>query len=138
MGVCIRLDEYNRIINTLREKIMNFGQSISSCMGKYVTFSGRATRSEFWWFFLFTMIVSFVVNAISTGIFLNTFNEILLYIPSIVSLIFTLPSLAVSARRLHDIGRSGWWVLLMFTGIGLILLIIWWVKDTEKEENVYG
>ena len=117
---------------------MNIGQAISSCMGKYVTFSGRATRSEFWWFQVFIIIVTAAVNGAASGIFLATYNIVFLYVPTIVSLLFTLPSTAVAARRLHDIGRSGWWLLLAFTGVGLILLIIWWATDTEKEENIYS
>ena len=49
-----------------------------------------------------------------------------------------LPSLAVAARRLHDVGRSGWWILIAFTVIGIIHLLIWYVTDTKDEENIYG
>lgn len=56
----------------------------------------------------------------------------------LLNLALLLPSLAVGARRLHDIGRSGWWQLLVLTGIGIILLIIWWANDTKKENNEYG
>jgi len=56
----------------------------------------------------------------------------------LLNLALLLPSLAVGARRLHDIGRSGWWQLLVLTGIGAILLIIWWASDTKKENNEYG
>ena len=116
---------------------MNFGQSISSCMGKYVTFSGRATRSEYWWFYLFTIIVNIIVNYVSSTIFLSTFNLLFLYLPMIVSLVFFLPTVAASARRLHDIGKSGWWLLIAFTIIGIIPLIIWWATDTKEEGNIY-
>ncbi len=57
---------------------------------------------------------------------------------TITSLILLLPSLAVAARRLHDVGRSGWWILIAFTVIGIIPLLIWYVTDTKDEENVYG
>jgi len=56
----------------------------------------------------------------------------------LLNLALLLPSLAVGARRLLDIGRSGWWQLLVLTGIGVILLIIWWASDTKKENNEYG
>ena len=116
---------------------MNFIQSISTCMRKYVTFSGRATRSEFWWFYLFTVLVnlvatsqasSFVPNLLDgqdmteneSSYFLNNF--FFLYLSTITSLILLLPSLAVAVRRLHDVGRSGWWILIAFTVIGIIPL----------------
>ena len=132
---------------------MNFIQSISTCMRKYVTFSGRATRSEFWWFYLFTVLVNLVATSQASSFvpalfegqdmteneslyFLNNF--FFLYLSTITSLILLLPSLAVAVRRLHDVGRSGWWILITFTVIGIIPLLIWYVTDTKDEENVYG
>ena len=132
---------------------MNFIQSISTCMRKYVTFSGRATRSEFWWFFLFTVLVNLAATSQASSFvpillggqnmtenessyFLNNF--FFLYLSTITSLILLLPSLAVAVRRLHDVGRSGWWILIAFTVIGIIPLLIWYVTDTKDEENVYG
>ena len=132
---------------------MNFIQSISTCMRKYVTFSGRATRSEFWWFYLFTVLVNLVATFQASSFvpvlldgqdmtenessyFLNNF--FFLYLSTITSLILLLPSLAVATRRLHDIGRSGWWILIAFTVIGIIPLLIWYVTDTKDEENIYG
>ena len=101
---------------------MNFIQSISTCMRKYVTFSGRATRSEFWWFYLFTVLVNLVASFVGNLIFMSTFNIFFLYLSTITSLILLLPSLAVAVRRLHDVGRSGWWILIAFTVIGIIPL----------------
>ena len=110
---------------------MNFSESITTCMGKYATFKGRASRSEFWWFYLFTVLLSWgatIVDAIMTS------GEASI-ISAIVFLVFMLPLIAAGTRRLHDIGKSGWWQLLTFTVIGILLLIFWWAKDTQKEEN---
>ena len=132
---------------------MNFIQSISTCMRKYVTFSGRATRSEFWWFYLFTVLVNLVATSQASSFvpvlldgqdmtenessyFLNNF--FFLYLSTITSLILLLPSLAVAVRRLHDVGRSGWWILIVFTVIGIIPLLIWYITDTKDEENING
>ena len=117
---------------------MNFIQSIRTCMRKYVNFSGRATRSEFWWFYLFTVLVNFSASFVGNLIFMSTFNIFSIYLSTITSLILLLPSLAVAVRRLHDVGRSGWWILIAFTVIGIIPLLIWYVTDTKDEENVYG
>lgn len=104
---------------------MNFGQAISVCLSKYVTFAGRATRPEFWWFFLFQILISITASMLG-----ETIN-------GVVALGLLLPALAVGARRLHDIGKSGWWQFLMLTGIGLLLLIYWWVQPTVEGSNSY-
>lgn len=112
---------------------MNFTTAVSTCLSKYATFSGRATRSEFWWFYLFTVLLGWgatVVGAtmVSGGAFLG----------NLISLIFLIPTFAAGSRRLHDIGRSGWWQLLVITLIGILLLIIWFAMDSEKTSNKYG
>jgi uncharacterized membrane protein YhaH (DUF805 family) len=101
-------------------------------MGKYATFSGRATRSEFWWFYLFTTLMYWGASIVSS---LNFGNESILSGVGtlITSLVFFLPGIAAGSRRLHDIGRSGWWQLLMLTGVGIFILIIWWALDTKPD-----
>lgn len=102
---------------------MTFGESISTCFKKYATFDGRATRSEYWWFFLFTFLVSAALGVVS---------EIL---SGVFSLGVLLPSLAVGVRRLHDIDKSGWFLLLWFIPvIGWIILIVWAIQE-GKEPN---
>ena len=105
---------------------MDFVQAIKSCLGQYATFSGRAKRSEFWWFFLFQVLV--MVAASMLGDVINR----------IASLALLLPALAVGARRLHDIGRTGWWQLLLLSGIGFLVLLYWWVQPGEGAGNIYG
>ena len=102
---------------------MNFTQAVTTCLTKYVTFSGRASRSEFWWFFLFQLVVSLVLSMVSETL------------SGLAALLLLLPSLAVGARRLHDIGRTGWWQLLLFTGIGFLLLLFWWVQPSGDSER---
>ena len=115
---------------------MNMGQAITSCMRKYSTFSGRASRSEFWWFSLFYVLLSWGTQI--AGYALASISLVLAVLPLVVTLVLLLPQLAVACRRLHDIGRSGWWQLLILTGIGFILLVIWWVRPSQEEENRYG
>ena len=102
---------------------MDFVQAIKSCLGQYATFSGRASRSEYWWFFLFQVLV--MVAASMLGDVIN----------GIASLALLLPALAVGARRLHDIGRTGWWQLLLLTGIGFLVLLYWWVQPSDGSAN---
>jgi uncharacterized membrane protein YhaH (DUF805 family) len=108
---------------------MNFNQSVTTCLGKYATFSGRASRSEFWWFQLFMLLLIFFGMFID---FLLGTSEQDLFV-SFVNLGITLPAFAVSARRLHDIGKSGWWNLIFLTGIGLLLLLYWWVQPSLED-----
>ena len=92
---------------------MSFLNSISTCLTKYFVFSGRATRSEFWFFHLFAFLVLVVDPT------------------EILWLFLIFPSLAVGSRRLHDIGRSGWWQLLHFVpAFGLFALLIFFLLPT--------
>lgn len=96
------------------------------CFKNYANFGGRARRKEFWFFQMIASIAIIVIAMIfppTAGIFL---------------LIIALPSIAVSIRRLHDTGRSGWWYLLSLTGIGYIPLIIWWATNSEPQTNAFG
>lgn len=89
---------------------MTFAQSVRSALSKYATFAGRARRSEFWWFYLFTVLVSVVTSIIDLA--LSTVVYEVGIVGTLAGLALLLPSLAVTARRLHDTGRSGWWILL--------------------------
>lgn len=105
---------------------MTFVESIRTCFAKYASFSGRAARSEYWWFVLFTLIASTVLGFIS---------EI---VSAIFSLAVLLPSIAVGVRRLHDVDKSGWFLLLWFIPvIGWIILIVWAVQE-GKEPNRFS
>ena len=88
---------------------MTFTESIKTCLQKYLDFSGRASRSEFWWFFLFTVIARVVTGWIP-------------FVGFVIALALLLPSLSVTARRLHDTNRTGWWMLLPI-GLGLTGII---------------
>ena len=102
---------------------MTFGESISTCFSKYATFGGRATRSEYWWWFLFVLLAS-----IATGLINETLG-------SLFSLAVFLPGLAVYVRRLHDTDHSGWFILLaLIPVIGWIILLVWLVQE-GKEPN---
>ncbi len=106
---------------------MNFIDAIKTCFVKYVDFTGRAARSEFWYWELFSFIAS-----LATAVLSQQLNAAF----SIATLI---PSIAVGARRLHDIDRSGWWLLLVFIPvIGWIVLIIWQVRPSDPSPNRFG
>jgi uncharacterized membrane protein YhaH (DUF805 family) len=111
---------------------MNFTQAISSGFSNYVNFAGRAVRSEYWYWVLFVVIVSIVASIIDVVLGTRLFNPIF-------SLAVLLPSLAVGVRRLHDLDRSGWWLLLsLIPLIGAIVLIVWFVGRGTPGANRFG
>ena len=115
---------------------MNFGQAISNGFSNYVTFSGRSSRTEYWYWCLF-LLIGGVCALVADGLILGDLQNQPINI--IFSIATTLPSLAVSVRRLHDVNRSGWWLLIMFTGVGVLLLLYWTVQpsiDESNEENL--
>jgi uncharacterized membrane protein YhaH (DUF805 family) len=104
---------------------------------KYVDFTGRARRREYWLFFLANLIIGFVLGFV-LGI-ADVPAESLSWILSVYQLAVFLPSLFVGVRRLHDTGRSGWWLLIaLIPVIGAIILIVWYVQDSELGSNQYG
>ena len=114
---------------------MNFQDAIRSGIRNYVTFSGRASRSEFWYWALFALLVSIASSIIDHTIFPFASTG---PIEGLTSLVLFLPGLAVSIRRLHDIDRSGWWWLIAFTVIGIILLLVWACTRGTAGANRYG
>jgi len=116
---------------------MGFVESVKTCLKKYVTFSGRASRSEFWWFMLFGFILSIVftlpmggvteVNLTDQGTMNLKSISITAILFQIISLILSIPFYAVTFRRIHDINRSGWWVggpILISSLISSLMLIL--------------
>ena len=114
---------------------MNFTQSIAYCFSNYVNFNGRASRSECWWFFLFGFILQFIGTVWDAAMGDTSGNGVMYWISYAV--VF-LPSIAVGARRLHDVDKSGWWQLIAFTLIGIIPLIIWMASEGSKKNNTHG
>jgi len=113
---------------------MNAIDAIKTCFIKYIVVSGRASRSEFWYYVLFCVLFSFVI----AGLDLIFFQSHDTPLSNLFILITIIPSFTVTIRRLHDIGKSGYWYLLFFTIIGGIVLIYWFTKSGSEEENKYG
>lgn len=122
---------------------MDFTTAVRTCFSKYATFSGRARRAEYWWFVLFTFVMNAALNVIDGFIF--GFGSGMMHggqaqlLSPIFSLAVLLPSLAAGARRLHDTGRSGWWLLIwLIPLIGWIILIWWLATPGDAGRNDYG
>jgi len=116
---------------------MDFQTAIRTVLkDKYATFSGRAARSEYWWFALFSFVASLILNVIDIMLF---GNESLMSIDLIFSLAILLPSIAVGVRRLHDLGRSGWWLLIILIPlIGILILLFFFVQKGTDGPNEHG
>lgn len=132
---------------------MTFSTSIRTCLRKYADFNGRASRSEFWWFFLFTALVSLVLtipiyvlifmlaaaseSAAGTGL-LTVLTIVWSLVIVAVSIALLIPLLAAGSRRLHDSGQTAWLLLLYFVPCGNIALIVLWALDGTPGDNPYG
>ena len=121
---------------------MSFGAAIASFFSKYATFSGRARRSEFWYAVLFTTLVSAVIGLVFPGsvMVVNDFAIQQASLPSnLWQLAIFVPSLALSVRRLHDVGRKGtYYLFVLLPIIGWILLLIQFLKDSQPGANAFG
>lgn len=112
---------------------MGFMEAVTSVFRRYVDFQGRSPRSELWWFILFYFIV-YIVLAVLAGI-----APVLGILTFIFGLAVLLPTLAVEIRRLHDLDRSGWWILLGFIPIvGALVLIYWFCLRGTPGDNRFG
>lgn len=129
------------------QRTVTFGQAIQRCFSKYCNFTGRASRSEFWWWILFTYILSWAISFLLPGVdYMELSNDptIILTSPGmigsgILNLVLLLPTLGVTVRRLHDTGHSGWWYWLnLVLCIGQIILLVWYCKASEPRANEYG
>ncbi|MCH7737772.1 MAG: DUF805 domain-containing protein [Chloroflexi bacterium] len=112
---------------------MTFTQAIPSGFRRYFDFKTRSSRSEYWWWTLFSILVSVAASIVDALLFggtaiLDTVSTVCLFIPGI----------AVAARRLHDINRTGWWILIAFTIIGIFLLFYWYLQPGDRGANDYG
>ena len=116
---------------------MDIQTSIKTCFNKYATFSGRASRSEYWFFILFGIlggIVAIIIDVMILGYPMDESTPI----NSIFSLVLIIPTTAAACRRLHDVNKSGWWQLIAITIIGIIPLMIWLCSEGTKKNNSYG
>lgn len=124
---------------------MTFIDAVKSVYSKYFTFSGRAVRSEFWWYCLFVFLVSLLISFVEGGWTseVGPGTAAAFYqggpIANIWALANLVPSLAVGARRLHDLDKSGWWQLLgLIPLVGIIVLIVWWASRGTQGTNRFG
>jgi len=110
--------------------MMSFTDSIKSVLQKSFTLQGRASRSEYWWFYLFYIIMYIIAIAIDLSMGTPLSLVMLLFIPGIF---------CVSCRRMHDLDKSGWWMLIsLIPIIGGFIVLFWLVSQGTEDSNYYG
>lgn len=114
---------------------MKFIEAVQICFKKYATFEGRAARSEYWYWVAFLAGVSIITGMLDQILFPGARGE---PINTVVTLALLCPGIAVTARRLHDTNRSGWWQLITLTIVGIIPLLYWECKKGDAGENRFG
>ncbi|MCX5478508.1 DUF805 domain-containing protein [Kaistia geumhonensis] len=118
---------------------MDMSTAVRTVFSKYVTFSGRASRPEFWWWVLFTIIVAIVAYVIDYALGWRSEDYGAGPISGLWSLATLLPNLAVTVRRLHDTDRSGWWYfIILIPLIGALILLYWMIKRSDPGTNRFG
>ena len=119
---------------------MNFLNAVKSFFVRWNDFKTRSSRSEYWWATLFSVLVSLASDLINVAI--ASTPSALIFIIAILVIIFLIfmmiAGIALAIRRLHDLDKSGWWYLLIFTIIGIIPLTIWFCFKGTEGENRFG
>lgn len=119
---------------------MDFMTSVRTVLGKYATFSGRAQRSEYWWFALFTFVAGVILAFIDGIVFgMAAGGQPVSILSGLFSLAMLLPGIAVAVRRLHDIDRTGWWLLLFLIPVlGFLVLLYFFIQRGTAGTNRFG
>ena len=119
---------------------MNMKESVVSVLKNWKNFSGRASRSEFWYFVLASAILGAIVGGIelATGLISIENPNATGPLSSILNLLLAIPSISVTSRRLQDYGYSGWWQLSYITVIGIFVVLIWCMLPAKEDENDWG
>lgn len=123
------------------QRQVSFPEAVNRAIkDNYCNFNGRASRSEFWWFELFVVILGFIITMANSVLFIATHSTVIgMVLLYGVNLALLLPSIGLHVRRLHDIGKSGWYIFLSFIPfVGTIILIVWFCKDSQPMPNEYG
>ena len=134
------------------EPTLSFGEAITRAFKNYATFTGRARRSEYWWFVLLYLGISALIYLAQMAVLMQSLDseyplaaiespayKALTFLFAIVGIGLFLPTLSVTIRRFHDIGKSGWsWLWVLIPIVGLILCAVWMCQDSDVGANRYG
>ena len=126
---------YVDVEDPARADANSFVGALKDGFARYVDFKTRSTRSQFWWWALWSILLGLATSMLDVMLGMGDVGPL----NSLLSLAMFLPSLAVAVRRLHDIGRTGWWYLMIFVPlVGWIVLIVFFCTATKEEPNQWG
>ena len=119
---------------------MNMKEAVISVLTNWKNFSGRACRSEFWYFMLASAILVGIVGLVELATGLISIEDLNATGPlsSVLNLLLAIPTIAVTSRRLQDYGYSGWWQLSYITVIGIFVVLVWCMLPAKENENQWG
>lgn len=125
-------------MDIISDRKVSFTQSISLFYNNFANFSGRSSRSAYWWWILASSIIAFSIGYCEAFTGAYDYDNEFGVISSLFYLINIVPGIALVTRRLHDVGKSGWWYLILFTVIGIIPFLYWVCKKGDTGPNKYG
>ena len=131
------IETYGRMIKKRRIK-MSFSNAVKAYFLKWNDFRTRSSRSEYWWATLFVGLASYLVGGVTEALVFNAMSIALLITMLPIQLFIIIASTCLVIRRLHDVDRSGWWYLIVFTIVGMIPLLIWYCTKGTKGNNRFG
>ncbi len=122
------------------DRMVGFWPSLFLAIDNYFAFDGRSSRGAYWWYTVWLILLGILTGSLDRIVFPYLVFAEPSFSPlySLTTLLTFFPSLTIAVRRLHDIGKSGWWLLLILTGIGVLLIIYWAAQPGDREENIYG
>jgi uncharacterized membrane protein YhaH (DUF805 family) len=121
-------------------RMVSFSEALPLFFKNYAAFQGRSSRGAYWWAGLALCLISIAIAIVDMILFsgfvaASNGNGPIGMLFGLATLI---PGIAIGVRRLHDVGRSGWWVLIAFTVIGILLLLFWYVQPGQRQSNAFG
>ena len=131
------IETYGRMIKKRRIK-MSFSNAVKAYFLKWNDFRTRSSRSEYWWATLFVGLASYLVGGVTEALVFNAMSIALLITMLPIQLFIIIASTCLVIRRLHDVDRSGWWYLIVFTIVGIIPLLIWYCTKGTEGDNRFG
>ncbi|MBI1392857.1 MAG: DUF805 domain-containing protein [Alphaproteobacteria bacterium] len=122
------------------DRRVSFFAALFLAFGNFFKFEGRSSRGAYWWYVAWLFLIGALTQSLDAIVFpyLALAEPGIRPVFSVWTLLTFFPSLGMGVRRLHDIGKSGWWLLLILTGIGIVLIIYWAAQPGHREENLYG
>jgi len=120
------------------DRMVSFSEALPLYFKNYVNFQGRSSRGAYWWATLALILVSIGLAIVDSIVFSSFTIEGTGPLGALFSLATIIPGIAIGVRRLHDVGRSGWWLLIYFTIIGILLILFWSVQPGQRQDNPFG